>query len=317
MPAVLLFFLAPLFGEYLLGNLRISEIVYLPFIAPLYGAGALLIREVTRRAGRGTATMLILGIAYGLIEEGLVDQMLFNSSYAGQERINDTYIAVLGVDAWLTLLVLTMHTVWSTYIPITLVESLFPEQGTRPWLRLGWLGMIAMIFILGSIYLCYTIYLDENFFASAPQLWGTAIAVIMLLIIAFTIQRPIGAPVADSTPDPWILGIFSLTAGSLFMLADTLPGWVKVGAGLLIAIVFFTAVFVWSRRIGWSAIHRLALIGGGILTYGWLGLFMEPESGPKTVFDYMGSIILASGAIALLAIAAGKLQKFKIIPLKE
>src|SRR5688500_8011370 len=96
MPAVLLFFLAPLFGEYLLGNLKFSEIIYVPFIAPLYGAGALLIRETTRRAGRGSATMLILGVAYGLIEEGLVDQMLFNRFYfAGQDLISGTYITAM------------------------------------------------------------------------------------------------------------------------------------------------------------------------------------------------------------------------------
>lgn len=68
----------------------------------MYGAGALLIRETTRRAGRGSATMLILGIAYGLIEEGLIDQMLFNRFYfAGQDQISGTYIAALSLDAWL------------------------------------------------------------------------------------------------------------------------------------------------------------------------------------------------------------------------
>ena len=131
MPAVLLFFLAPLFGEYLLGNLKFSEIFYVPFIAPLYGAGALLIRETTRRAGRGSATTLILGVAYGLIEQGLVDQTLLNPFYfAGQDQINGTNITAMGMDAWLTLIVLAMHAVWSTYIPITLIEAIFPEWET-------------------------------------------------------------------------------------------------------------------------------------------------------------------------------------------
>jgi len=149
-PAVVLFFLAPIFGEYLLGNLKFSEIILVPFIAPLYGAGALLIREIARRAGRGPATMLTLGVAYGLIEEGLVDQMLFNPFYAGEAQMRDTYIPALGVDAWLTLVVLAMHAIWSTCIPIILVEALFSERGTKPWLSKKGMAFTAIIFILGS-----------------------------------------------------------------------------------------------------------------------------------------------------------------------
>jgi hypothetical protein len=56
-PAVGLFFLAPLVGEFLLGNISIKDIVTLLFLAPLYGGGPLLIREVTRRTGRGWPTI--------------------------------------------------------------------------------------------------------------------------------------------------------------------------------------------------------------------------------------------------------------------
>jgi hypothetical protein len=75
-PAVGLFVLAPLVGEYLLGNVSIVEIRALPILALLYGSGALLIREVARRTGRGWPAMLVLGLAYGLIEAGLIDQTL-------------------------------------------------------------------------------------------------------------------------------------------------------------------------------------------------------------------------------------------------
>ena len=52
-PAVGLVFLAPLVAEFLLGNLPVTLLFGLVLLAPLYGGGALLIREVTRRAGRG------------------------------------------------------------------------------------------------------------------------------------------------------------------------------------------------------------------------------------------------------------------------
>jgi hypothetical protein len=82
-PAIGLFLLAPLVAEFLLGNLPITFLPGLVMLAPMYGGGALLIRELTRRAGRGVPTMLVLGIAYGLVEEGLTTQSLFNPGYGG------------------------------------------------------------------------------------------------------------------------------------------------------------------------------------------------------------------------------------------
>jgi hypothetical protein len=311
-PAVVLLFLAPLFGEYLLGNLTIFEIVYLPFLVPLYGAGALLIRETAHRAGRGSATMLILGVAYALFEEGLVDQMLFNRFYfTGQEQISATYIPILGIDAWLSLIVLAMHAIWSTYIPITLVEYLFPDWGTRPWLSAKGLGLVLIIFILGSSYLCYTIYLEENFFASAIQLTGTITIIVVLVTIAFAVKSPTGIQSPGFTPSLWTTGTFSLLLSSFYMLTEMLPGWFRVAACLVLIIIFVIVIWRWSGRIGWSAMHRLALVAGAILTYAWLGIFMEPESGPKRLPETVGSLIFACAAISLAAFAAIKLQKFR------
>jgi hypothetical protein len=179
------------------------------------------------------------------------------------------------------------------------------------------MGITVIIFILGSAYLCYTISLEENFFASTPQLLGTVIIIVILLIIAFKIPRPTKVPVVGFIPNLWITGGFSLTISSLFMLSDALPGWTKVGVGLLLVIIFFITIFGWSGRIGWSTMHRLAVIGGGILTYAWLGLFMEPESGPKAGSDYVGSVFLAFSVIILLAFASGKLRKFEMMSQKE
>src|SRR3954464_15233473 len=82
-PAFVLFFLSPFVAEFLLGNISISAIVAMVFLAPMYGGGALAVREIARRCGRGWATIILLALAYGLIEEGLVIQTLFNPNYLG------------------------------------------------------------------------------------------------------------------------------------------------------------------------------------------------------------------------------------------
>lgn len=308
-PAVLLFFLAPLFGEYLLGNLKFSEVAYVPFIAPLYGGGALLIREVARRMGRGYATMFILGIAYALIEEGLVDQLLFNPAYfTGQEQLMNTVIPVLGLDVWLTLILMAMHAVWSICIPIILVEAIYARRGKVPWFGKTGLAVVAVIFILGSIWLCNTIYLETGFFASPLQLIGMAAVIVVLIIVAFAFKHPVMASVQGFVPNPWVAGGLAFAATSLYMLTEFLPGWTRIGACILIAYVPLTLVFRWSRRSNWSALHTLALAGGATLTYAWLGAFMEPETGPKTIIDHIGTMLFIGGAIWLFITAAKKLR---------
>jgi hypothetical protein len=308
-PALLLFFLAPLFGEYLLGNLKFSEIVYVPFIAPLYGGGALLIREVTRRLGRGYTTIFIYGIAYALIEEGIVDQLLFNPAYfTSQEQLMDTVIPALGLDAWLTLILVAMHTVWSICIPIILVEAIFANRGKAPWLGKTGLAVVTVIFILGSIWLWHTIYVETGFFASPPQLIGTAVVIVALIIASFAFKHPAIVPVQGFAPNPWVVGGLAFIASSLYMLTELLPGWTRVGACILIAVVFLTLIFRWSHQSNWSTLHTLALAGGGILTYAWLGAFMEPETGPKTVIDHIGTLLFIGGAMWLFITAAKRLR---------
>ncbi|UNP78440.1 hypothetical protein MN033_09885 [Bacillus nitratireducens] len=124
-----LFFLSPFVAEYLLGNISISAIATLPFLALMYGCGSILIREITRRRGYRWPTMILMGLAYGILEEGLITQSLFNPSYANANLLSNAPIPGLGISAWWTLFVLTLHTVWSTSVPIALIESFKQHPG--------------------------------------------------------------------------------------------------------------------------------------------------------------------------------------------
>jgi hypothetical protein len=176
-PAIGLFFLSPLIGEFLLGNIPIDALPIGLFAAPLYGGGTLLIREITRRTRRGWTTMILLGFAYAVIEEGLVTQSLFNPSYVGLNLLNIAYIPVLGMGAWWTLYVLTLHTVWSTSVPIALIEALFPNQRTTPWLGKVGLAITIILLFLGAALTFYGNYAQGGFLASAPQWIATVVAI--------------------------------------------------------------------------------------------------------------------------------------------
>src|SRR5271170_1262481 len=152
-PAVGLFFLAPLVAEFLLGNLPIKLLPALVMLAPMYGGGALLIRETVRRMGRGWPSILLLALAFGILEEAFATQSLFNPDYLGMHfgLLKAAYIPALGMGGWWTIFVLNLHMVWSITTPIALVEGMVPEQSKTPWLGRVGLGVTSVVFAFGLV----------------------------------------------------------------------------------------------------------------------------------------------------------------------
>ena len=99
----------------------------------MYGGGALLIREVARRVGRGWPTILVLAFSYAVFEEAFTTQTLFNPNYLGLHLrlLEPAYIPALGMGGWWTVFVLTLHTVWSISVSIALAEALVPDRAPR------------------------------------------------------------------------------------------------------------------------------------------------------------------------------------------
>lgn len=156
-PAWTLFFLAPAVGELLSGSSPPAEF-FNPFtlllLAALYGGGALLIREWTLAWGKGWPSLLVLGVAYAIIEEGLCCKSFFDPHWP-DVGILGTYGHWLGVN-WVWAAHLTgYHAVISSLVPITLVELAFPDQRDTRWVgpRMRWLlalGLTAVV-VLGFL----------------------------------------------------------------------------------------------------------------------------------------------------------------------
>jgi hypothetical protein len=313
-PAVALFFLAPLVGEFLLGNMAIDALPGLLVLAPMYGGAAVLIREVTRRSGRGWPTMLLLGLAYAIFEEGLVTQSLFNPDYFNANLLSTTYIPALGIGVWWTLFVLTLHTVWSINVPIALVESLAPERSTIPWLGNVGLIVAGVLLALGAYASYAGTYAFSHYIAPVPQLIGAIAAIIILIIVAFAIPVRERAPVARPAPEPWLVGVVSFALSSLFMVATLLWGRITAETVAILYLVLYAVaiwlVTAWSRRAGWGSAQVLALAGGALLTYAWHAFAQEPVLGTTGQIDMIGNAVFAVGAVLLLAAAMAIQRKY-------
>jgi hypothetical protein len=128
----------------------------------LYGSGALLIREASIRWRKRWATVLLLGGAYGVGEEGFAAKTMIdpNSPIIG----NQAYSHWMGIN-WVPMAALTIfHAAFSIMVPIFLVELLFPETKGRR--LLGNLGLAITMVVYGLTVFVLTAYLGDPYVIS-------------------------------------------------------------------------------------------------------------------------------------------------------
>ena len=310
-PAFVLFFLSPFVAEFLLGNISISAIAALIFLAPMYGGGALAVREIARRCGRGWATLVLLALAYGLIEEGIIIQTLFNPNYLGLHLLTEAYIPSLGIGGWWTPFVLTLHTVWSISVPIVIVEALFAARRETPWLGKTGLGVSILLFLIGGILIRMGTQKQGPFTASPLQLISATGLVGLVTALAFRFKKTAPSR-TGAIPNPWVIGITTFLLGLGFMSAHAvLHEWTIVAAYVAIYAIAVGLLATWSGRVGWSPLHTLAAGGGAMLTYACTAFPEDPVIGAKGTVDLVGNTVFALIAIVLLVLAVKSERRSK------
>ena len=316
-PAIALFFLSPLVAEFLLGDFGLSALVLLFALAPMYGGGAVLIREIVRRTGRGWPSIVLLALAYALLEEGFVTMSLFNPDYLDAHLLDQGFVPALGIAIPWTVYVLALHTVWSISVPVALIEE-WTDRRTTPWLRTPGLIVVAAVFAAGVVLDFVFSYGNGHYLAPWPQLLVTGIAVVLLVVAAFRLPRR-SAPVPATprrAPAPSVVLVATLAIGALFMAAQTRAVGVRTGIALLVGALVLAAVAigVWSRSGGWGAWHRYAAAAGGLLTYAWHSFFTHELIGGGRVMEPVSHVVFALAAVALLAFEARRIRRRSAAP---
>jgi hypothetical protein len=301
-PALGLVFVAPLVAEFLLGNLPIKLLPALIVLAPMYGGGALLIREVVRRTGRGWPSVLLLGMAYGIFEEAFTTQSLFNPNYLKLNLglLAPAYISALGIGAWWTLWMLMVHGIWSISTPIALVEACVPDRARTAWLGSVGLVVVAIVFLFGAASTTAMGYRQDHYLASIAQFVGAALVVVLLMIAAFLIPVPRAHADVGTAPLAWMVGAVALVFGSAALFVPKDWGWGAVAALLALDVAMLVLVILWSGRSGWGLKHQLALGAGAALAYGWHAFLQHPAVGDAGASGRVGNAIFLAGAIGLI-----------------
>jgi hypothetical protein len=324
-PAWLLVLFAPVSAEYLIGyddtiGNPVALVFGLVIFAPLYGAPALLIREVTRRAGRGWPTMLLLGCAFGLVQAGLIDQSLFNPHYRSISYWDNlrepTLVSGAGVSAFMVLSFVGGHMITSVCAPIALAEAMFPGRAARPWVGRSGLVLLVVVWLGAAGYVLADTLNAETFRPSAAQLTVTSLVVVALIGVAFTHPRAESRSASRvAAPSPGlVLGVSALCLGvrplldSICARTAAAGGWVPTLLGLGALVVFALLLARWSSRDGWDARHVLAVAAGAFISLSAVAFTVDPIGHVPLTAKLTDNAVLFALVLFLLHAAAVRLR---------
>ena len=305
--------LAPVGAEYAVGydtstGHPLTLVGGLLILTPLYGAPALLIRELARRTGIRWPGILALAAAMGLIQAGVVDQSLFSSSYRDigywDEMLLPTLIPALGVGGYHAVSFIGGHLLWSFAIPIALVESLSPSWGRRPWLRWPGLALAVVLYLAAAALILSETLRTESDHASAAQAGGSLALAALLIGWACTFGRR--RPTAPSRPTvrvprPRLVAAAAFVAALAVNLAP--ETWAGVGAALVVLATSAVTVVRWSRSPAWTGAHVAVLAGAALVARAVVGFAVTPLGEVDTTAKYLHNtfFVLAAAALTLLA----------------
>lgn len=329
--AWLLVVLTPLIAELALGSTPITLAWLVILWVPVYGAGVLLIRELTVRAGRGWPSLVLLGVAYELLEDGIGLQALTSPHLYDAAQWG---LRVFGFNVPYWEANALYHVVFTVLIPIALVELIFPAHRGRPYLKTRTMtGVVALVAILGTGILRVSVppSQDPGYQAPVPLVITFAVFIVVMGIIAlFVLPRRCGVDGSRLAPRTapadngiasvhlwwWRIGAGAAVLVGMFltfpMFGAAQPAFTQgrlVIVPLVLTVVLAAACgYVLNAAVRshqWSDRHTLAVIAGALVAHslGGMAFFM-----PDTV-NLIGLVVIIVATILAMIALDRRLQK--------
>ncbi len=307
-PALALLIVAPVFGEVVSGSTRLNEFFNpVTFITEvmLYGCGAIIVRELVVRWKKGWLAMLLLGMAYGIYEEGLLVQSFFDPTWKDL-GVLATYGRAAGVNWVWTEHLIIFHALISISASITFVEILYPGQRfdswvkSRVWWIVNWAAFIAVLFL-------WKMLIKYN-----SGIWQIVSTLTILLLATFARLFPdrILPPLNKTAPRParfWWAGFLGYLIQFFLIYSISSSGGLPFPI-LMSLILLFDAFVLWlllrwnGNGASWDDRHRLALLSGALCFF---LIFLPLTSNGKYPISYFSSPLF----LILLWLASRKVNQ--------
>lgn len=214
------------------------------FMILSYGIPILFIREIWKRMGLSIVAVPIFGIAYGILNEGVIAQTLTQT--AGEPAGGFIgYGTVVGIHLTWVLYILTWHAIFSVLAPILLTQALFPSEADRPWL-----GNTAFV-LCGILTIAqYGLYFLGGLVPTAHSLSLLLIylgATAILAMLALWVGRRLAPRRAEESPRSLWRTLLLIVSGAFVPNVFYFLAYVALGMQLQawLFLLIGTGAFVW------------------------------------------------------------------------
>jgi hypothetical protein len=293
-PIVCLLLLTPGIPEYLsssssLTGLVINPPVFFIFLGlnlALYGPGVLLIREVIVRQQKSWPTLLALGTAYGILEEGVALSTLFNPN-AGPVGALGFYGHFANISWVWSIGVLMVHVVYSISLPIVLLGVALPQ--TRGRSLLGRRGIVTAALVLAAdvLLLLVIVVRGEHFWMGATIFLGSLATILLLVYLGLRAPRQLltvaTAPRRSNAAFALLgLGLFPVTLvfeGFMGSLAAPAALTFVLLGGFYVIWILLTIPALGSQRNERAIVSLAAGLLAPIMVFGFVAGFPTPIVG--------------------------------------
>ncbi|MER6972902.1 hypothetical protein ABT304_17705 [Nocardioides sp. NPDC000445] len=292
---------------------NVGGIVFaLVFFGALYGAPALLARELVRRLGWGWPSLLLFFAALGMAQAGLIDQSLFSADYGGyegwEENREPTLIRAVGLSGYNAYSFIVGHVIFSFAAPVALAEAWVPDRARKPWL-----GPIGVTFaaIAYAVAAALIVTDPESRSGTQAQLLPTAGVVGALVLLAVFVgrrhQEDHAGPGKPGVSIWLVLGVAFVFALVPDLMAAT--WWGVIGAATATATGGLLLLLA-ARTRAWTIRHTAAvgaafLLERGLLAFTYFPLIGDVAAGPKYAHNVAMLLVVAlAGWLALRGRAA-------------
>jgi hypothetical protein len=284
-PYILLICLSPFVAEFLSGSSPFFTF-FSPFVFAVYlgfyGLGALLIRELVAHKKYGYASVVLLGAAFGILEEGIILKSWFDPTWMGAQ-ITSQALRVYGVSVLQPFANVVYHAVISITAPIVLVDSL---SSRAPWLSTRKVALCGVFFGAAAVLLSTFNY---DYKIGALQY---IVGIIPFGVCVVLGLKGITVPGGTKVYTPlglWFLGsLFVVLLFSIFYaLTNAGISWIII---IILALLLYTMYGRAYARVRWEPRTYYASAAGFISGLLPIVAIMARTS-PQKVLNFVGTLI--------------------------
>lgn len=306
-PALSLFVLSPAIGELLSGSSPPVEFfnpINFLLLACLYGSGAVVVRELKVKWRKDYRAILLLGAAYGIIEEGLTVASFFNPNWMDL-GILGSFGRVFEVN-WVWAEMLTIyHAVFSITIPIVLIELVYPSRELTRWTSDRSLKGVIALFAGTVITEFYLFSLLGKYVPPAFQYIATVLVVFFIIYLTYKLKPEKEDLTIKKIGKPRKMYVIGLAGSTSFLLLFWSSPYIfnhpviilSLGIILVFGMLKYMGRFDWKGSNSYQS--RLAVVAGALSFLIFLAFIQELDHMRVDNTTGMGVVGLVS-AVALL-----------------